>query len=535
MSRRYFDLHCHPVLKTLFKEQGNRVSPWKNIRLKDVAFGNALDSQSSLRMIVECGNMNLVCMPMYAPEMAMMNQALLKSFAPFYKEIDKSRIEKMGDGTYTYAQVRNEEWKNLHMPAPGNSPILKNKNVKVLTDIGEYNSDDMDTIHIILSVEGVHNFYPDNFDTSDTAAIVDAFETEVNKGYLFLYLTPAHLAPNIFVNHCYGIKFFSKYNLVPVGDGIMDRDEQNKPDPNRGYGLINRAQELKVLIDIKHMSLKARKEFYRHHAQNFPDRPIIASHMGVTGFSWDDIGSYVTKNERFYQKFLSYYKVTYKKKLGHIDETCFNPVSINMYDEDIAAVLKSKGIIGMSLDVRILGAGKKLTSSDVSDTEKEFVSIYEIGEFASNVDAEYKLDITGSGDDDVNLLTAQDLLDQEEEKEELLELPGPFADRHARFFLNNVFHICRVAKDNNIDIDPLKHICIGSDFDGLIQALDCCRNITEMPSFAQRLEGMFVQLATEAGVQLVTPVKDIIDDIFYYNAVGFIENHFSKVKNKLYN
>ncbi len=60
-------------------------------------------------------------------------------------------------------------------------------------------------------------------------------------------------------------------------------------------------------------------------------------------------------------------------------------------------------------------------------------------------------------------------------------------EEHLRFFVNQLFHIVLVAQKNKLPYDPLKHMCIGSDFDGFIRAIDTCRKISQLSNFGPQL------------------------------------------------
>ena len=98
--------------------------------------------------------------------------------------------------------------------------------------------------------------------------------------------------------------------------------------------LLDRSNGRRILIDIKHMSVKTREEFYKiwqsHKDANDPF-PIICSHSAVNGI--DKLSSSKHENDS---------KKEYKKEY-------FNTWSINLCDEDIEYIFKSDGLIGMIL------------------------------------------------------------------------------------------------------------------------------------------------------------------------------------------
>ena len=67
-------------------------------------------------------------------------------------------------------------------------------------------------------------------------------------------------------------------------------------------------------------------------------------------------------------------------------------------------------------------------------------------------------------------------------------------------------------------------LCIGSDFDGLIDRLDCCPDVVHIQEFKQKFVSEFGAFVTEAGSQLpagLTAAK-VADRIFYENGRDFV-------------
>jgi hypothetical protein len=91
-------------------------------------------------------------------------------------------------------------------------------------------------------------------------------------------------------------------------------------------------------------------------------------------------------------------------------------------------------------------------------------------------------------------------------------------DDHLRFFVNQLFQIVLVAEETRLTIDPWKHICIGSDFDGLIKAIDSCKDTSELSVFGDRLIASLNDLADEANVSLPRSADELIKDILFNNA-----------------
>ncbi len=541
MPARYFDLHLHPVLKTMFRHRGNQLSPWQVISVNDGIFENALDSQASLGQIARRWGMNLICMPIFAPEMALVDQwKLILGSLFFKKQIDTSRVKAMGKGVIDYRSVRQDEQKQiLRAPQSADGPDLAGKKVKLIAKWSDYNKEDLDTIHILFCVEGAHNFYGPGNSELDTGDMLDNFRTLIGAGTKILYLTPAHLAPNVLINHAYGIKIFNKAKFVPVEDGIPVKPYPpvHAPTKTNCFDFFNLAHEQGVIIDVKHMSLKSRKQFYAHHDGNyFSDRPIFASHVGFTGMAYADIPGYKIDVSLLQSPGYKGYRIRYRRPEGHLAGTFFNPCSINMYDDDIQKVIGSGGLIGLSMDVRIMGADVK--KNDTKPVDSEYISPGELGEFSlkvADVVKSIQVTSTDAADSLLLIMDEEDLKDHDEEVESTLELAGNrFHTLHLRSFINHILHLCKLHEAAPMPSHPLTQVCIGSDFDGLIQSLHCCKSVAMLQDFASDLRAALPGCAKEAGITLGMDIEDILDGLFFKNAHAFLERHLLKVETGSY-
>lgn len=115
---------------------------------------------------------------------------------------------------------------------------------------------------------------------------------------------------------------------------LLSLDENNVRDNSLGR---------RVLIDVKHMAVKARKEYYAmvtaYNKNNPQDKiPIIASHVAYANRkSLDELIAALNGENDFSFK------------------DSFYQWGINMSDEDVKVIVESGGIIGLSFDQRIVG------------------------------------------------------------------------------------------------------------------------------------------------------------------------------------
>ncbi len=99
--------------------------------------------------------------------------------------------------------------------------------------------------------------------------------------------------------------------------------------------------------------------------------------------------------------------------------------------------------------------------------------------------------------------------------------------KHLLFFVNQIFHIVTVATKAQLPNDPWKHICIGSDFDGLIQSIDVCADISQLTTFGRSLVRWLPEIARRTNFPLPqrTP-EDLVEDLLYNNAYEFLKRNF---------
>lgn len=523
----YFDLHCHPGLKTLFQLQnGNQQSAWEDINPADAILGDILESQASLNMLTKNKNISLICITLHPPEIGMIDQVLIKlaSKIAYPKLLNAERLDDMISQECTYQMTFEQEQQNLLALPKDESGNTIPKNIKFLKVGEKFNPVIPETLQVIFNIEGGHTFYDQKNRVNDINAVLQNLDNFLSKKFKTLYLTPTHLTPNEFITHAYGNKILSKGRLLPKGIGITPY----------GKALIDHAYKKGLIIDVKHMSLVSRRIFYNYRKLNKITSPIIASHVGFNGNYWKFF-----KDDILLQRKKSYgYKTTIVPLPGVIPDTYFYPLTINLYNDDIREILASGGLIGISLDVRILG-GKVIAHED----EKEFFSTEEFmllmgdnpDEQINELTLKLNLGTINNGNTTINA-TNEEGEENEEIVDARIELEEMTVKRsgqekkenytkHIRLVLNHILHIYKFTRDEGLP-SPWDHICIGSDFDGLVEAVDCCRNATAFATFAKDLKtelSNIVQSGFEYELGL-TPAN-IIDKIMFSNAVDFINKN----------
>lgn len=495
----YADFHVHGNFKTYFTgyDVQAKESPWKKINFTVDNFlfrksNRIFSSQSSFSQLHK-GQLGLGVMPLYSTERGFPDSFLLKALDFFSKKIDHRLFKAIRENKVTYYQQLDDCFKHLERAVTDNVPGSQSINfTRTFADI------DPAKMNIVFSLEGAHAFL-NSFDEVNTPQGLQDIEDRI-KAYKKKNPAPGNTHPRIFIlnvthltmapftNHSFGIKIISHEDFIPQGQGITQA----------GLRIIHTAlsqdaEHHPMIIDIKHMSLESRKSYYQIRRQSYPDIPIVASHAGVTGISYEHVNDYI---EHIYAAKVNKRNcnlVCHVKPSGLIPFTEFNPWSINLYDEDIAEILLSGGIIGISLDQRILGTGK--VAREKMSKSETFPGI--------------TLD---------HPVVAKDP-DEEAAIED--------AELHFRHFCNNLFHILKVgSRTFGPGVDVWKQIVIASDFDGLIDAVDFCVNGEAYSNIGSYMMDKMPQLALEAGITLPYPLQPLIDGILYTNGYDFLKKYY---------
>ncbi len=583
MENKYFDLHLHPLFKNFLSRYDVVVPPpirklqelSEPVRMSnaittivDELFIHILKGQSSIKQC-DKGKVRYVVAAIVGLEFGFADSRgffgnILKS--KFSNPLDKVFFEKVRNGEISYYRLMVMEislYKQLRDDQKTPVNILSRNAAPVQNK----------PINIILSLEGAHNFshykignpletdtVPDRFIDRDKtiklsqvadfwwrdiitdeenpaadsiqnqnpAQNLERFYKSLSKEKMdLLYLTLTHLthiSEQFLATHAFGLKMLKHPAFYPFGNGITTAGFEVI---EKCYTLTNHKNEPRpVLLDIKHLGLKSRQDFYafrKAKADRFKNIPIIASHIGVTGYTYNEWKNALKREACTVYNYQGARAVSVEMsrkacgKWGSFinNDFSFNPWSINLMDEDIVEVLNSNGIIGMSLDVRILGF------------QSEYgLQLESANEFLSTADFQTHFpQIT------VKNLPQNTMESMISEQESWL-IPTK-EDRHPLAFCFNIIHIIQVGLLKTDLEEPWKNICLGSDFDGLIEPLKVAPDSASLDELeANMIKWLPVAeqaYAQENGGRCIiaeknaAALKEIVRDIMYENGHQFIE------------
>ncbi|RLD39014.1 MAG: hypothetical protein DRI83_01830, partial [Bacteroidetes bacterium] len=311
----------------------------------------------------------------------------------------------------------------------------------------------------------------DEFDIDQVITIIEAIKSWDHPPF---FVSLSHHFNNGFCGHA--------RSLPGIAGKILDQEiGLNMPLNDKGRRLINCLLGIRefedngqrILIDTKHMSIKARLEYYElirtyNNGKEDTDKiPIVVSHTGYSGnASMEDEIEPDDTDDKY-----------------NASET-FNNWSINLFDDEIIEIFNSNGIIGLNFDERILSGHKVME--------------------------EYK-----------------DRFSKKDIKKRTPEIMRFWAQQ----MLNNLLGIIKAVVNSGqvADADKVKAwnmLSIGTDFDGMINPEDAFITSEEFVDFRLLLEEI-MPLQDEIGVLLQgLSVEEALDKLMYDNAYNFAKKHY---------
>jgi microsomal dipeptidase-like Zn-dependent dipeptidase len=531
------DIHTHSTLKPNLSDQTNQPTIWTDFKTNelckkvgclvnlvfDIKGTVATYSQSHFEACL-AGNARLIIIALHPPEV------------PYFKinaPINRKRLVNTGVclSGFSKAYIENRLWAvnnpdsptevlNYYQALQEELQFLKNqtnlingnKKVRIASNWLEAKNylDDPNTIVCILSIEGLHalndfSTYHDyqkvNFaDVNTESSLI--YQTQLTKytqriqaikqwgktandgSYAPLYITFNHHFWNYMGGHSQSLK------MSPF---VKQNQEMNQPLTLLGKKvidlLLSQENGKRILIDIKHMSVEARQEYYQILKNNsaYSDVPIICSHTCISGI-------------HTMQKLIEIREQTdnykYDKEIVKDEETdparlrdgVFDDWDINLADDELLKIRDSHGLLGLILN-RDRMPGLKIQ--------------IDLKKYEATMDAQTAL-----------------------------------RNIYTQLIAQNILHIIKVCGSKGWDI-----ICIGSDFDGLINPMknydksayfnDLKNALLEwlsqidMQHFPKEHIPKGCSIASFKNLMQGINVNEVVDKIMYKNVENFLEKYFN--------
>ena len=357
---KYFaDIHVHPTMKPYghsFPSKENSKNPrsdssiWyydpPNIFEKFVdLIGGIVKYRQSSFSAMGFGNTGIVFASLYPIERSFFDNKLKTGdfndmILNFITSVGKERIDYIQSITDYFVDLENEynylkqlDGKTVTLADRAKYQYTLAKNAADLNTILGQNtntSKKVNSIAVFVSIEGAHVFgtgIKPKTNPAKPQQIQDNVDKVKNWEYRPVFITMAHHFYNELCGHAKSLTGIVKkatdqsYGLdegfTELGLAVLDK-------------LLDNSQNKRILIDIKHMSRKARLEYFNLLETKYKEEeiPVIVSHGAVMG------------NEK--------------------DKHLFLQEDINFYDDEIIKIAETNGLFGIQFDERrIVAAGDK--------------------------------------------------------------------------------------------------------------------------------------------------------------------------------
>lgn len=347
---KFADLHCHPTLKTygrsFDKPNGNQVKsdiwyqkkPDYSTLFLQRLLGITRFSQADLSSLTQSG-VRYAFISLYPFEKGFF-------YTPWLPDRISARIAAWVTSIGYHRVIYLQQHRNYFEDLIGEFSFLDRSSRERLIDGTRYSWDFLDyqstlTVeereksnhtHVIPTIEGAHIF--------NTG--LEAFGKPHDKGEVFhnikqlkllshppVFITLAHNFNNDLCGHA--------PSLQSLG-GIVDQSENlGKGFTTLGWEVMERLLDPvdgnSIYIDLKHMSLSSREDFYAWHKIHCPTVPFVVSHGAFTGC---------------------------KKKDAQATITSFAADEINFFDDELVYLARTGGIFGLQFDANRLALKKHI-------------------------------------------------------------------------------------------------------------------------------------------------------------------------------
>jgi microsomal dipeptidase-like Zn-dependent dipeptidase len=518
---RYFDFHCHILLKQLFAEHPNIDT---RMSRKDIAgipractdLPNILQTQIHQSQLSALTGEVLVGVVLYGLESYLAEQVIPlrrflcagsqdKMWLPLFRKIadvSGTPLYKMFDD-FTVERTLNRYLQasaslNVVTKKSFGQPLPKNK------------------VNIFFLVEGCHSLVNTALEAPLSHAsrkyppdeILKNLDSLLQKAQV-LSVNLTHMQQSNLCNHAFGMQLASDKPFRPRGNGLTDE----------GRKVV---QSLRSRLDLLN-------EIEAGRYQNV--QPVNCTHTGFTGTSIKDWPGYIWQKKPVDDVY--YIEVAKTMQIRNSPRRpgapAFNMTTINLFDEEIAWIVRHGGMIGLSMDRRILGyvdPFDDLPTGRVSDSllyvDKEYISKAEWAALYHGRKTGYLIsDQDCVSEDDVRQSTGNGIPARNEY----------FSDH----ILLHLKHYLQVCVNAGVPLEQAqKQITIGSDFDGIINPFINIATVEDMPALSRYILANFDyylgSLRDAAKWKSQVNIPAFVEGLFYENGYRYVRNFFSASK-----
>lgn len=379
----YTDLHCHPNLKSF---NSGHPQPAKTMWdfLEHPYTDNALtrlfrkksnsiakESQCNLYQLAE-GGVRVAMLSMYpvekgflkfrkVPEL-LLGDEKVNSVMEHISGMPKERVAAIQQQANHYFHDLTAEYRYVS-EGQSASPDKRYKYAVVnsYAELEQNLKNEPNTVNIILSIEGAHSLGCGNPVTENMTH--EQLKEELTNNIRQMKKW-AHVPFSINLAHHFWNQLCGHAPSIPIpfNQLVDQRKGINAGITDLGrhviLELLGRHNGKRIILDTKHMSVAARKEYYdfvsKYNYLNPADKiPVLCSHTGVNGYETMDDSLRIKDHNR-------------KSRYSYLHRR-----SINISDEEIRIIHDAQGIIGIMMDKGNLGGIKKLQEISAMEDERK--------------------------------------------------------------------------------------------------------------------------------------------------------------------
>lgn len=529
------DLHCHISTKPMFlKRSDKNCHEILNFDIQvlgctidEIIGGDVVDSQSSLQQQFD-GNVSFSINPIYGLEQNignLKNVGFLKSDP----QVDDDVIDNLASTDTLFSDHFDREYTLALSESTGafrdSINFITPTNKKLV--LGKLN--------VLTAIEGIHTLFASRreYEGVYNNDFFAHFKREIARVFP-AYVTVSHMYFTGLFSYCNGSKMSNKVEaqwFMPYDRGFLGLNRNCKR-------VIDACHANKTSIDVKHTSFANRLAIYEYIHDNADSLPPIASHVGIAYMTFSDylinnkisissrsIWPYPNEEQEATSEEKRTVELEIRRNKGPLGLKG-NCSQINLFDEDIIAIMSLGGLIGISFDERILGATfwKNATLKQIDHISPEDGNFIR-NEYNRIID---KLDIDVPHIDNSQIGFTQ-LPFVEGILQDIVRVMRDTND-HLDYFIQSILYLLEVGYANDIE-KPWRFISLGSDYDGLINAINCCKSSADLADLRTLVINNLHQNKNKNRYKVLRKVEadgidiiQLVHQIFFFNAVDhFIE------------
>jgi len=523
---QYFDFHTHVILKQLFNDSPNidaRISTNDVDGIPRICtdLPNIIETQIHQSQLADFKDEVIIGAALYGLESYLAEEVIplrkyLKGSSQY--KLSLQLLTDVAANKYTsFTDFTFKRTLECYLNSPGTFNILRKESFKSPLPTNKVN--------IFFVVEGCHSLVDSvnkvengkGYPPAEILSNLDKLLQQVN----ILSVNPTHMQQSNLCNHAFGIQITRVDPFFPTGNGLTDD----------GRKVIQGLFDRKICVDLKHMSYKSRLDLMNEIAANkFNNtQPLLCTHAGFTGVSFVDWPKYIGLKKPMTDVFyLELVKSMHTENMPQRPGApAFNLSTINLFNEEIVWIVKNGGVIGLSMDRRIIGYVSKHDEKPTgmnpqSDliVDKEYFSKTEWNSLQIDDNS------IGKKIDEDDCVTMTDL---EQNTEDSIPARDEYFFDHILLHLKHFLQVCH---DANIAItDAAKHITLGTDFDGLINPfinIPTVEFMSQLKKYIKMNFRFYLQTLTDSS-QWVDELNldQFVEDLFYNNGYNFVKSRFA--------